>query len=94
MYQIAKDFVEQSQMWQTFLPDVPGSFNPHFSLLASCILDLKLECSSNGEWVKRSRTATDWTTVKVDWTPVKDAMVYAFRDEQCGSKWPIAIMHS
>ena len=81
MHQTAKEFVEQSQMWKTFLPDAPGCFNPHLSLIASCILDLKLECSSNGEWVKRMRTETDWK-------PVKDAMVYAFRDEQCGSNGP------
>ena len=87
MHQTAKDFVEQSQMWKVFLPDAPDSFNPHFSLLASCILDLKLECTFNGEWVKRTRTATDWI-------PVKDAMVYAFRDEQCGSEWPVAISRS
>lgn len=87
MHQTAKDFAEQSQMWKIFLPDAPEFFNPHFPLLASCILDLKLECTSNGEWVKRIRTATDWE-------PVKDAMVYAFRDEQCELELPVAIIRS
>ena len=87
MHQTAKDFVEQSQMWGMFLPDAPGSFNPHFPLLAACLLKLKLECTSNGERVQRMKTATDWG-------PVKDAMVYAFRDEQCGSEWSVAITRS
>ena len=78
MHQTAKDFVEQSQMWKEFLPDASSSFNPHLSLLKSCILELKLVESE------------DWkvTSTAMHWQVVEDAMVYAFRDEQCGSEWP------
>ena len=82
MHQTAKDFVEQSQMWKDFLPDASGSFNPHSSLLASCILELKLV---KGERLKGMRTA-------VDWDLIGDAMVYAFRDEQCGSERPVSVI--
>ena len=84
MHQTAKDFVEQSQMWKEFLPDASDSFNPHFSLLKSRILELKLECTLNGEFTRAGN----------EWNPVRDAMVYAFRDEQCESELPVPIIWS
>ena len=82
MHQTAKCFVEQPQMWKEFLPDASRSFNPHSSLLVSCILELKL---LKGEGLKGMETSMDWQYVE-------DALVYAFKDEQCGSKWPLTII--
>ena len=79
MHQTAKDFAEQSQMWKNFLPDASGSFNPHSSLLVSCVRILDLEETTI---IDRSEKRIR----EVDWRPVRDAMVYAFRDEQCGSE--------
>ena len=89
MHQSAKDFVEQSQMWKEFLPDDSGSFNPHLSLLASRILELKLV---RGERLKRKSERLKGIRTSMDWQIVEDAMVYAFRDEQCGSEWPVTII--
>ena len=77
MHQTAKDFVEQSQMWKQFLPDASSSSNPHISLLASCILELKV----TAKHVKEIRPPNLGQLIE-------DAMVYAFRDEQCGSNGP------
>ena len=83
MHQTAKDFVEQSQMWKVFLPDASGSFNPHFSLLAARILELKL---LKGEGLKVKSERLKGTRTAMPWQLVEDAMLYAFRDEQCGSE--------
>ena len=84
MHQTAKDFVEQPEMWKTFLPEPPGDFNPYGALLISCILEIKLGNpffrSMGG--VKSCMPSDRRARI---WKLVKDAMVYAASDERCRS---------
>ncbi len=84
MHQTAKDFAEQPEMWKVFLPDPLGDFNPHASLLASCVLELKLGNPLNGQSIGCSVVMPSERRARV-WKMVKDAMLYASRDEQCRS---------
>ncbi len=93
MHQTAKDFVEQPEMWKVFLPNFPRDFNPYTSLLASCILELKLGNPLDGASVRQGLvkpTISHRRALEL----VGDALLYASRDEQCRSNQPVSVSNS
>ena len=90
MHQTAKGFVKQPEVWRVFLPDFPRDFNPYTSLLASCILELKLGIPLDG-------TSVGLGLVKPTISPrrvfelIGVALLYASRDEERRSKQPVSV---
>ncbi len=90
MHQTAKDFVEQPEMWKVFLPNFPRDFNPYTSLLASCILELKLGTPLDGVSVRRGLVKPTISHKRV-LELVGDALLYAFRDEERRLNQPVCV---